>query len=85
MISTLPDRIIALAAPPNAQFELSEPDQWLAAALANRGSVLGEMLQSIVLVEQSPTQAPTPPSKWQAVKLDASKPKKRRVIIKRRK
>lgn len=88
MISTLAERIITLAASPNASFAPSEADQWLEEALEsldNRESVLGEMRKSLEITAPTTDQLPTPPSKWQAVKLDANQPQKRKIIIKRRK
>ncbi len=85
MINSLPDRIIALAASPNVSLQSSETDQWLVEALATQMSVLGEMQKSIEIPEQSSPSLSSAPSRWQAVKLDASKPQKRKVIIKRRK
>lgn len=85
MISTLADRILGLAARPNVSLQISETDKWLVEALAKQTSVLGEMLKSIEIPEPSSATLPTPPSKWQAVKLEAHKTQKRKVIIKRRK
>ncbi|MFK7923817.1 MAG: hypothetical protein AB8H47_17790 [Bacteroidia bacterium] len=84
----LSDRIVALAALPNAQFSPSEADHWLADALeqlAKDGFVLAEMQKTLSVDEHSPAVAQSPPSKWRAVNLSKELPKKRKIIIKGRK
>lgn len=85
---SLSDRIIALAALPNAQFSPIEADRWAIEALeqlTKKGFVLAEMQKAISIDEDNPALPQAPPSKWRAVNLSKEQPKKRKIIIKGRK